>query len=1094
MRRIRLLLSFVVLSLMFCVQSAYSQVTTSSINGSVVDQKGEALPGAIIIAVHLPSGSKYGTSTRSDGKYNIVGMRVGGPYKVSVSYVGYETQVKENVFLNLGLSTTIEFKLLDQNIETKEISVTAQRGAVFSSDRTGAATSVGKEALDNLPTISRRLGDFTRLTPQASGNSFAGQDTRLNNITVDGAYFNNSFGLGPGTPGDRTGVAPISLDAIEQIQVNIAPFDVRQGNFVGAGVNTVTKSGTNRFTGSAYYQFRDESMVGTKALDQTYNPGTFRYKDIGFFLGGPIIQNKLFFFGSFEDDSQTKPATTFLANTGGQTVGGNITRVLASDLDKLSSYLKSSFGYETGPYQGYDFQIPSTRLLLKLDYNLDDKNKLTLRYTQLDSKSDQIESSSTSLGVAGSRNFNNTAMSFQASNYKIMENIKSVVGEWNSILSDKMSNNLIVGYSYNDESREYAGKFFPFVEILNNTTTYTSFGFEPFTPNNELRYHSLQLQNNFSIYGVDHNLTFGVSMEKYRSENVFFPGAQSAYTYNSLDDFYTDANDFLQNPNRTVSPVTLRRFQVRYSNIPGQVKPIQPLDVFYTGAYAQDEWQVTPKIKLTLGLRLDIPFFGDNGYKNAEANAMNFRDANGNTVQYQTEKLPGANLLWSPRFGFNWDVFGDQTTQVRGGSGVFTARPAYVWISNQIGNTGVLTGFDQIDNTKARPFNPNPDAYKPTNVTGAPAASYELALTDPNFKFPQIWRNNIAVDQKLPYDIIATAEYMYNKDVNGMDYINANLPAAQTKFTGVDNRLRWTSNKINSKVANAVVLQNQNVGLSWNFAFSLEKPFSNGFFAKVAYSYGETKNTVDPGSIASGSWNSNQMSNDPNNPGLGYSANSSGHRVFALVSYKANYFDFGSTSLSLFWEGRTLGNISFTYSGDLNGDGNATNDLIYIPKDISEMNFEEYSVTVSGVTRKFTVQDQATAFENYIQKDSYLNSHRGEYAVRGAAFLPMVFRMDLGLVQEVYADLLGARNSLQFRVDILNFGNLLNKNWGVGQRYSTVSGINVQPLVARGADAQGRALYRMKNVGTDLLSKTFEQSLSAEDVYRIQLSIRYMFN
>ncbi len=1094
MRKVKQLISFfMIVVVMFSSQLILAQgVTTAGLNGLILDQIGEALPSANIIAVHVPSGTTYGANSRVDGRFYIPGMRVGGPYTVTVSYVGFEKQVQENIFLTLGVSTDTKFTMREKNIEIGEVTVFAQRDAIFSSDRTGAATSVGIEALQTLPTISRRIGDFTRLTPQASGSSFAGQDNRLNNITVDGSYFNNSFGLA-GQPGDRTGVSPISLDAIEQVQVNIAPYDVRQGNFVGAGVNTVTKSGTNEFSGSAYYQFRNESLVGTKAKDLDFVQGTFNYSQVGLRLGGPILQNKLFFFLSFEKDALTEPGTTYMANTGGQPIVGNTTRVLASDLDALSSFLKSKFGYETGSYQGYDHKTPAARFIFKLDYNLDDHNKLTVRYNHLDSETDVLLSNSSSLGF-GSRRSSLTALNFQNSNYSIMENIRSVIGEWNSMIGDNMSNNLIIGYTFQDESRGSRGSFFPMVDILNGGSTYTSFGFEPFTPNNELRYSSLQFQNNFTIYGDKHNFTFGVSAEKYKSENIFFPGSQSVYVYNSLADFYTDANAYL---NGTTSPVTLRRFQVRWSNQPGMEKPIQPLEVFYTGIYAQDEWQVTRDLKWTFGIRFDVPFFGDTGFKNAAVDNLTFRDENGNAVKYATAKLPDANILFSPRVGFNWDVSGDRSTQVRGGTGIFTGRPAYVWISNQIGNNGVLTGFEQLDNTKLRPFNPDPNKYKPNpaTITGAPASSYELAFTNPNFDFPQIWRTNFAVDQRLPFGLVGTTELLYSRDVNGIYYINANLKQPNTKFSGADNRPRWTTgNRINSNITSAIVLKNQSEGYSYSLSASLEKPFSNGLFAKVAYNYGVSKNTVDAGSIAFGSWNNNQHSGDPNNPGVGFSTNYSGHRVFATVSYRKEYFDFGATTISLFWEGYSPGTGTFAFSGDLNGDGGTSNDLIYIPRNAAEMNFEQFTATTAGVTKTFTVQDQIAAFEAYINQDKYLSANRGKYAERNAVLLPMVYRVDLGIVQELFTNILSKRNSLQFRVDVLNFGNLLNKDWGVSQRFVAASFGNIQPLIARGADAQGKALYRLRNIGNDLISSTLEQNLLASDVWRIQFSLRYTFN
>lgn len=1100
------ILTLLILSLFFLFppEKVYAQgVTTSAITGIVVDDQNTPLPSANVIAVHEPSGTTYGTASRADGRYFIPGMRVGGPYTVTVSYVGFEKQSKTNIFLNLGVATDVDFVMRAVGIQTQEVTVVGQKNAIFSSERTGAATSIDLSTIKVLPTVSRRISDLTRLSPFSSGNSFAGQDNRLNNITVDGSYFNNSFGLA-GQPGDRTGVAPISLDAIEQIQVNVAPYDVRQGNFVGAGVNTVTRSGNNDVSGSIYYSYRHQGLVGQDAGDLTFNPGTFKYNLLGVRLGGPIIPNKLFFFGSYEKDKDIRPGTTFTANTGSQTVGGSITRVKASDLDALSSFLKSNFEYETGPYQGYDHETPATRALLRLDYNLNDNNKLSLRYTHLDSQTDVLVSNSSSLGF-GSRRGSTNSLNFQNSNYIILENIRSIVGEWNSRLSDNMTNNLIAGYTFNDESRDSRGKFFPLVEILEGGSNYTTFGFEPFTPNNELRYKTYQLQNNLTWYLTNHYLTFGISGERYESENVFFPGSQSVYVYNSLADFYTDANGYLSNPNRDTSTVTLRRFQVRWSNIPGQTKPIQPLKVLYLGAYAQDEWQVSRQFKLTLGLRVDVPFFEKTGYKNANADALTFRDESGNPVSYQTDKLPDPNPLFSPRLGFNLDVWGDRSTQLRGGTGIFTGKPAYVWISNQIGNTGVLTGFLQADNTRKYPFNPDPNRYKPQNVTGAPASSYELALTDPKFKFPQVWRTNIAVDQVLPMGLIGTLEFLYNKDVNGIYYINANLPAAQSQFNGVDNRPRWTSNRINSNVSNAIVLKNQSVGYSWNLAATVEKTFENGWFAKAGYSYGVSKNTVDPGSIAAGSWFGNQIAGDPNNPPVSYSnafgGGTPGHKIFLGISYRAEYFNFGATTISLFWGGsanNVLGysNYSYVFSGDLNGDGGTNNDLIYIPKGLSEMNFQTY--TVSG--RTFTAQEQAIAWNQYIEKDEYLRRNRGKYAERGAAQLPMVFRADLSIVQEVFADFLGKRNSLQFRADVINFGNLLNNNWGVGKKFTYGSNNNIQPLVVPSAsqggpaDAQGRAQYRFKNTGTELITDPLTPNNSIDDVYQIQFSIRYNFN
>jgi hypothetical protein len=917
--------------------------------------------------------------------------------------------------------------------------------------------------------------------------------------------------------------------------------------------------------GACTRKFGITRMNGNQAGANTVSIGNFDFSRYGGYVGGPIVKNKLFFFGSYEKDALTSPATTFRANNGGEPVAGGVTRVLKSDLDQLADFLKTKFNYDPGPYQGYDFDTPAKRFIGKLDYNLNDRNKLSVRYNHLDSFTDVLVSNSSSLGF-GNRRSLSTALNFQSSNYQILENIRSIVGEWNSAIGSKFHNNLIIGYSQSDESRatnkspfkvDDASTWFPFVDILaspSDQTVYTSFGMEPFTPNNELKYNTYQIQNNFSIYGDKHDWTFGVSGERFHSFNVFFQGAQSVYTYNSLADFYTDANDYVANPNRTTSPVTLRRFQLGWTNLPDpscdgttcpigtpMKKPIQPLTAWYAGAYAQDEFRATRNLRLTIGMRVDVPFFEKTGFTNPIANSLTFRDETGTLVHYQTQKLPNSKLQFSPRFGFNWDASGGKrNTQVRGGTGIMSGPPLYVWISNQIGNNGMLTGSASIDNTTTRPFHPDPNHYKPATVTGQPASSFALAYTDPNFKFPQLWRSNLAVDQRLPWGIVATAEAIYNRDVNGIYYINANLARPQTQFTGPDKRNRWLTScptsaggsgnctRINNNVTSAVVLKNQSVGRAWNIGGSLEKRWQSGFYAKVAYDYGQSKNTVDPGSIALGSWQNIAIVNDPNNPGLGFSFNSPGGRYFAAVSYGRDWFKFGRTTLSAFFNAQTIANVSYLFAGDANGDGNTANDLIYIPKDKSEMNFQQYTQSArisGGVTitpaRTFTVQEQQDAWEAYITQDPYLSKHRGEYMKRNALFLPMVRRVDLQLTQDLHTLVGGRRNSLELRADFLNFGNFLNKNWGISQRV-----VNNQPLlvsnsnsgivsgcsgsVAGVADACGRLQYRLRNfedpnpdvagqnryvlMGEGARNATFERTATISDVWRLQISLRYLFN
>jgi hypothetical protein len=1085
----RLVLSLVTVCTFAAVAAA--QVTTGSLNGKVINEKQEGVAGASIIAIHLPSGTTYETTSRDDGRFVILNMRVGGPYSVTAAFTGTGTaafapETQENVEINLGVATDLTFNVRQVNV-TETVTVTAQSDTVFSSARTGAATAVNRETLATLPTVTGRIADFTRLTPQNSGtNSFGGQDNRMNNMTVNGAAFNNSFGLG-GQPGDRTGVSPISMEAIEQVQVSIAPYDISQGNFVGASVDTVTRSGTNSLRASAYHRFRNDSFVGTEARGNAFNPGTFDTKQTGVWAGAPIIKNTLFAFGNFENESDQRPLYNFRANNGGEQVGGNVTRVLASDAQALSAFLKSNFNYDTGSFDPATDNTPQKRGILRFDWNANASNKVFFNYVQLNSSSDNQLSGSTSAGI-GRRQVATDAINYQASNYQILENRKTAAGEWNTVIGSTMSNSARVTYSYSDEGRPQNFELFPFVDILQGGTAYLSFGAEPFTPNNELVYNSWEVKNDFVKFGTKHEFKFGGRIERYHSDNVFFNCCkQGAWVYNSLDDFYTDARDALANPNRTTSPVVARNYQVRYMNLPGLDKPSQPLTALYGGLYVGDNWRPKTNLTIMMGLRFDVPVFENTAYLNPNANALTFRDEDGNPVQYDSGKMPGANILWSPRAGFNYDLAGDQKTQVRGGSGVFTGQPLYVWISNQLGNTGMLQGNLTTPNTSAFPFSTNVDKYKPA-ATGQPAASYELDVTDNDFRFPQVWRSNIAIDRRLPGGWTGTAEYIYNRDVNGIYYINANLPAAQTRFTGADQRPRWTSNRINNAAGNqvtaAIVMKNQDIGRNWNIAFSANKPMWHGLTIRTAYSYGEAKNTIDPGSTAFASWSSNPSPGDPNNPGLGYSSSNPGHRYFAAISYTKQYFGFGATTISGFWETRTLGNTSYVFAADSNGDG-ANGDLIYIPRDTSEMNFQAF--TAGGTT--FSAAQQAAAFESYIQQDAYLSKHRGEYAQRGAVMLPLLHKLDMSITQDVFKNIKGHRNAGQFRLDIQNLGNLLNSDWGVGQRV-----IRNNILSSPTVDANGALSYRMQVVNNQLVSKTFESTSGLLDVYQFMLSFRYSFN
>ena len=1064
------------------ITSAYSQgATTGTLEGRVTDEASGPVAGVSVIAVHLPSGTRYAATSRIDGTYSIPGMRVGGPYKLTVSYLGYYNAQSSELTITVGNTTRYDFTISEKATELPPGIVWASRGE--------SATIINNRDIVSLPSISRLITDFTRLVSHSRGTYFTGKDNRMNSLTIDGSIFGNSFGIA-GVPGERTGVAPISFEAIEQVGIAIASPDVRYSGYTGAAINMVTKSGTNDFRSSVYYSLRNESMVGKKAATATFSTGTFRFNMGGVNISGPIIKDRLFFFAALEAEEYVRPATLFISNDGTQNAGGNITRVLKQDLIQLRSYLKENFGYETGDWEGYDFTTKALRFITKLDYNLNDRNKISIRYNQLNSLSDQFIANSDALGF-GYRRGSISSLNFQNSNYSLVENIKSVIAEWNSTISEKYVNNLIVGYRHHDESRKNPAKLFPMVDILKDGVTYTTFGTEPFSPYNDLTYGTFQLQNNLNIYLKGHSIVAGFNLERFTSSDSFFPAAQSIYVYNSLDEFYADANGYLANPDRTTSNVNLKRFQYQYSNIPGFEKPVQELKVLYTGIYLQDKWSLTPVIKLTFGLRMDIPLFEKTGYRNTEAEQLTFRDEHGRDVKYATDKLPNPNPLFSPRFGVEWDVFGNDSFKVRGGSGIFTGQPPYVLISNQIGNNGILTGFEWMDGSPnfplySRPFSPVTDRYKPANVNGAPAFRYSLALTDPQFKFPQIFRNNISVTGRLPLDIVANIEFIYDKEINGITNINVNLPAANSTFKGPDNRARYTAgSRIHSKISNAIVLKNSKEGYSRNFAFTLEKSINNLYFWKAGYSFGQTKNLMDIGTVAYSTWSYNPHNSDPNNPQPGISIYSPGHRYFGALSMKIKSFRFGPTMLSLFFDSYTGGRQSYVISGDLNGDGANSNDLIYVPKNQSEMDFAEYT---SG-NRTYTVAEQKVAWDNYINKDKYLSKRRGMYAERNGVALPMISRLDLSLSQQIKLPLFGKENKITARVDILNLTNLINRSWGVSKTLVTT-----QPLILNGTvahDGGVKPVYTLRAVNNQLIDKSFITTATINDVFRLQFSIRW---
>lgn len=1092
-----------VAAFLLCGLTTFAQVTTSTISGKVTDARGEALIGATVVATHVPSGTRYGTATNASGRYTLPAVRVGGPFSVTVSYTGFEAQTRENVLTNLGVASNVNFKLAESGISIDEVTISANRADLFSSERKGTAITFDNSAIASVPVIgSRSISEVTKFSPFGNGSSFGGQDSRLNNFTIDGSVFNNGFGLGDDSKaGGRTGSTPISLDAIEEVQINIAPYDVRQSGFVGSALNAVTRSGSNEFSGSAYTFFRNnsETFNGNKVNGKDVTIGKFNENVYGARIGGPLIKDKLFFFANYEMVNRTEPAQTWFAQgSPNASDGDQVSRVLYQDMVDLSDFMSDKFGYETGPFEGYDATTDSKKFLVRLDYNLNDRNKLTIRYTHHDSEAYNLISNSNSLGF-GTRRTNADAMTFQNAGYFIQDNTRSIVGEWNSMINNNLHNTFLIGYDKQIENRRYAGNLFPTIDILENNRTYISMGFDPFTPDNNLDYGTFHITNNLTYYSGRHTITGGVNYENYKSNNLFFPGSNGVYVFNSLADFYTAANAYVDDPDRTTSPVTLNRFQFRYSALEGAAKPFQELKTHRVDVYGQDNIEISNNFSLLVGLRIASIFFENTALENPVITNQEYIDLDGSRgYKINTGSMPNTQLLWEPRFGFNWDVSGNKTTQIRGGSGIFTGRPPFVWVSNQVGNNGILTGFIDDRNSTNFPFRPDVSGFIPATPTLP--STFDIAVTDPDYKFPQVWKSNLAIDQKLPLGFVGTVEVLYNKNVNAVQYFDANLEPADRVFAGPDGRPRFPGSgsasvnndiRINNNVARAAVLSTTNEGYYFGASVKLEYPAKRGLYGMAAYTYSQAKDLMGAGSIASGSWQSAFSVNGNNRLDLAFANNDIPHRISGLLGYR---FEYGknvgaATGISLGYIGDQSGRVSFAYAGDMNGDNVFNNDLIFVPNNASDLTFEQFQ---SG-GKTFTVENQVAAFNTFIEQDEYLSTRRGQYAERNGRVFPWLHRFDLSVTQDFYLKIGGKRHAIQFRADILNVGNLFDNSWGVGNTLVTN-----RPVTFRSVNAEGVPVYRFATQvidgETQMLRNTFIPSTSPANVWTAQFGIRYTFN
>jgi len=1098
----------------------FSQVTTSGISGTVKSVTGEKIAGASVQVIHLPTGTKYNTITNASGGYTVQAIKPGGPYTVKVSYIGSRTSEITEVNAPLGSTVTVNTLLEDETSQLKEVVVTQSKSnGAFSKGRTGASQQFSNRQINAVPVLgSRSINAITKYNANAgSGGTFGGQDSRLNNFTIDGSVFNNGFGLGnDAQAGGRTGSTAISLDAIEQLQVNIAPFDVRQTGFTGSGINAVTRSGTNEVEGSVYNSFRSnkESFVGTKAGEIRIVPATFEETIWGARIGLPIIKDKLFFFGNFETIDNTSPATNW-TSTNSPNTSGQVSAPTYEQMQTLSDFMQSKFNYTTGPWERFDSKRESKKFLGRVDWNINDDHKLSVRYVHHDSSSDQLVSNSNSLGF-GNRTTNVNSMAFKNSGYVIEDNTRSIVVQLDSKLSESWNNNFIAGYDLQIEDRSLqGGGLFPTIDIKNGTAipapgsgytvgnlAFMSVGLDPFTQGNKLNYSTLHFTDNLTKTFGKHSLLFGVNYEHFKSENLFFSGSNGVFIFNSLEEFYNAANESIAlggAPSKNNLPV---RTQFRYSALPGGAEPLQILESDKIDLYAQDDFKVNDNLRIIFGLRATSVSFKDTAIENTAVTEMTFAEGE----KFNTGDMPDTQYLFEPRIGFNLDVNGDAKTQIRGGTGIFTGRPPFVFLSNAIGNNGVLTGFVDASDANVGPggygFTANPAQYF-TPATPTLPSTFDLAFTDKDYKFPQVWKTTIAVDQKLPFGFVGTIEGIFSKNINEVFYYNANLADPVGTIAGPDNRPLYAGNdngvRVNNNVSNGIVLSNSNQGYFYSTTFKLEYPFSKGLWGSFAYTHSAAYDLLSAGSIASGSWTGARSVNGNNDLDLSLSSNNTPHRYVGVIGYKIDYGSKygGSTSINLGYIGEQANPFSYSYGGDLNGDRVFGNDLLFVPLKASDIKFSPITQNLGGSTLVlYTEAEQQEAFDKFIDQDPYLKGRRGQYVERNSNILPMLHRIDLSVTQDFYVNIKGKRNSFQFRADILNFTNFLNRDWGISQRATASNILNVSaaPSASNNFVPSYTMALQTDNEGKRFLARdTFQKNASVSDVWQAQFTLRYTF-
>lgn len=1093
------------------VSTAMAQITTSGISGKVT-ANGEDIIGATIKAVHQPSGTVYRAVTNIDGRYSIQGMRPGGPYVLEVSYVGYKTKEVKNFNLSLGQNTILNESLSENAEMLQDVVVTADRNNNMRTDRAGATTSINADQIEVVPTVSRSMNDLLKLTPQGanvgSGFSVGGGNYRQSYVTVDGAAFNNAFGIGGNLPGNGS---PISLDALDQISVSSSPYDVRLSGFTGGAISAVTKSGTNQFKGTAYMYTTNSHLRGNKVSDYELNRLQSHATTWGASFGGPIIKDKLFFFanGEYQNNISAGPSGTARVNASDEwsPSSGTVHRPLQSDMDNMLSFLSKNYGYNPGRYQGYSLDTPSYKFLARIDWNINENNKLNIRFSKSHDKDSSAPSSSTTPfkdsviypggedatgGKSQSGRTSNAGLYFESARYYQEKNFTSFAAEWNSKWGG-VNNVLRATYSYQDEPRTYVGGMFPTVDILKNGSYYMGFGPDPFTEGN-LRQVKTFVATDEATWSMGiQNFTAGLQFETNKATNGFGAASAGYYVFESMDDF--------------MNGKAPRSYGVTFP-MDGSGQFLATMKYNQFSAYVQDQVNFSDRFRLTAGLRFELPIYPEleNNYNKAFA-AMKWKNDAGVESQYSTDQLPDAPLTVSPRVGFNWDILGNHKLVLRGGTGYFIGRLPFVWLVSAVGNAGCgqYTYYYNTPSDKGATYKMDKfyqsreDQLKVLQQQGLAvnredaAAPSTPTIIDKDLKMNATWKTSLALDAKLPYDIDFSLEGIYSREFNPATVINLDRywdGKSYTELAPGDKR-KWYSR--NSSINPYMITNAGHKAYYYSITASLAKKFAFGLNLSASYTYSKAKSYGDGvgDQVSSAYYNNRYSVNGNNDMELGYGTYVAPNRLLISASYKKDYGKNFGSEVGLIYEGMNMGYADgysctrYTYqlTGNVVNDY-GSNGLVYIPA--SREALDKWNFKDNG---KYTAEQQKDDFWAYINQDDYLKNHKGEYAERGGAVMPWHHQLDFKFNQNFYLNVAGQKNTLQFGVDIKNLANLLNNSWGL---YKTVNNTKLLKYTA-GKDGAAGSFQFQKN-GKDVLSKTYTNLTSFNSTYSIQFSIRYIFN